>query len=115
MGGYNTVCEILSAAKPAIIIPRIKPSQEQLIRSQRMNDLGLFKSIHPEDFTPQALMTQLLQILENPEQPKSIDLEGLPKMTRHIRNLLADKITESLPKIVYPNSNKYPKILASLT
>ncbi|MEO1561737.1 MAG: glycosyltransferase, partial [Cyanobacteria bacterium J06632_19] len=53
MGGYNTVCEILSAAKPAIIVPRIHPSQEQLIRSERMEDLGLLKSIHPQENTPQ--------------------------------------------------------------
>ena len=93
MGGYNTICEILSAAKPAIIVPRIKPSQEQLVRSQRMHDLGLLSSIHPEHLTSQALMRQLFQVLKNPEQPKKIDLEGLPRITHHIKNLLADKIT----------------------
>ena len=113
MGGYNTVCEILSAAKPAIIVPRTKPSEEQLIRSQRMQNNGLLKSIHPENLTPSSLMKQLVQTCENPEKPKDIDLEGLTKVTRHIRNLLAEKITYSQPELVYSLSNKPQELLAS--
>jgi predicted glycosyltransferase len=33
MGGYNTFCEILSFDKKALIVPRTRPRQEQLIRS----------------------------------------------------------------------------------
>ncbi|MEM9923631.1 MAG: glycosyltransferase [Cyanobacteria bacterium P01_D01_bin.50] len=113
MGGYNTVCDIISGAKPAVIVPRIKPSQEQLIRSQRMQDLGLLNSIHPENLTPQALMTQLFQVLENPSSPKNIDLEGLPRIARHIRNLLADKITETQPEFFYPKVNQSQQVLVS--
>jgi predicted glycosyltransferase len=113
MGGYNTICEILSANKPAIIVPRIKPSQEQLIRSQRMHDLGLLKSIHPEYLTPQALMTQLFQVLENPEQPKNIDLEGLPRIACYIAHILADKIAATQPKLVYSASHQSQQLLAS--
>ncbi|NJM20148.1 MAG: glycosyltransferase [Richelia sp. RM2_1_2] len=98
MGGYNTICEILSAAKPAIIVPRINPSQEQLIRSERMNYLGLLRSVNPELLTSRTLMTQLLKVLDNPQKPKHIDLEGLPRIARQIRNLLADKITASHPE-----------------
>lgn len=96
MAGYNTICEIFTAAKPAVIVPRIKPSQEQLIRSERMNNLGLLKSINPENLSPQTLMTQLIQVLKNTQKPKNIDLEGLPKITCHIRNLLGDKITTKI-------------------
>ncbi|MEM6751689.1 MAG: glycosyltransferase [Cyanobacteria bacterium P01_C01_bin.38] len=113
MGGYNTVCEILSAAKPAIIVPRIKPSEEQLIRSQRMQDSGLLKSIHPESLTPQTLMTQLDQVLKNPEKPKDIDLEGLPRVARHIRNLLADRITYTQPELICSPLNQPQELLAS--
>jgi len=112
MGGYNTVCEILSAAKPAVIVPRIKPSQEQLVRSQRMDDLGLLRSIHPENLTPQVLMTELFKVLENPSYPKNIDLEGLPRITRHIRNLLADKITATQLKFFYSKPNQSQQLLA---
>ena len=34
MGGYNTYCEILSFDKPALIVPRVAPREEQLIRAR---------------------------------------------------------------------------------
>ncbi|MEL7245042.1 MAG: glycosyltransferase [Cyanobacteria bacterium J06573_2] len=114
MGGYNTICEILSAAKPAVIVPRIKPSEEQLIRSQRMDSLGLLKSIHPESLTPQTLMTQLFEVLENPVKPKDIDLEGLSRVARQIKNLLAEKAAKAQSKLIYSKSSNQPeKLLVS--
>jgi len=41
MGGYNTFCEILTHDKPALIVPRMNPRKEQLIRAQRAETLGL--------------------------------------------------------------------------
>lgn len=114
MGGYNTICEILSASKPAVIVPRIKPSEEQLIRSQRMDSLGLLKSIHPESLTPQALMAQLFEVLENPVQPKNIDLDGLSRVARQIRNLLAYKAAKVESQLIYSkSSNQADKLLVS--
>ncbi|MEM7554724.1 MAG: glycosyltransferase [Cyanobacteria bacterium P01_A01_bin.84] len=81
MAGYNTICEILSAAKPAVIVPRVKPSQEQLMRSQRMQNKALFTTIHPESMTPNKLIEKLLYVLENPYGNHSIDLDGLPRIT----------------------------------
>src|SRR5262249_12734425 len=34
MGGYNTICEVLSFEKRALIVPRVQPRREQLIRAQ---------------------------------------------------------------------------------
>ncbi|MEB3220130.1 MAG: glycosyltransferase [Nostocales cyanobacterium 94392] len=110
MGGYNTVCEILSAAKPAIIVPRINPSQEQLIRSERMNYLGLLKSINPELLTSTTLMKQLFQVLDNPQKPNHIDLDGLPRINRHIRNLLVEKITVNHPEFLCSQLQPIPSI-----
>ena len=49
MGGYNTYCEILSFDKPALIVPRVKPRQEQLIRARRAAELGLIEMLLPEE------------------------------------------------------------------
>ena len=35
MGGYNTVCELLAKGKRTLIVPRVAPRQEQLIRARR--------------------------------------------------------------------------------
>src|SRR5438105_9738629 len=54
MGGYNTVCEVLSFEKPALIVPRVT-EPEQGIRARRMQELGLLDVLHPDDLSPQAL------------------------------------------------------------
>lgn len=33
MGGYNTICEILSQGTPTLVVPRETPRKEQLIRA----------------------------------------------------------------------------------
>jgi predicted glycosyltransferase len=78
-----------------------------------MHDLGLLKSIHPEHLTPSVLIAQLFEVLDNLQKPKDFDLEGLPRITRHIRNLLADKITQSQPEVVYFEQNQSQQLLAS--
>lgn len=90
MGGYNTVCEILSVGKRAVVVPRCKPSQEQLIRATRMTRLGLFKAIHPERLTARSLMRALLSQLGQDALAPSLqlDLEALPRITQHIARLL---------------------------
>jgi len=92
MGGYNTICEILSLNKPAIVVPRVKPVLEQQIRSERMSRLGLFRTIHPDDLTPQSLLNALEKELkgQNREDDSShqLDLDGLPKIAESVSQLL---------------------------
>ncbi|MBD2678341.1 glycosyltransferase [Nostoc paludosum FACHB-159] len=92
MGGYNTICEILSVNKPAVIVPRIKPSQEQYIRAKYLAKLGVLTAIHPNDLTPDILLRSLLQQLHIPKiSIPEINLNGLPKISQYISNLLAKK------------------------
>ncbi len=89
MGGYNTICEILAADKPAVIIPRIKPAQEQLMRASRMQRLGLFKAIHPDQLTPARLMRSVLhQLHQDALKPAlKLDLDALPRINKHLLRL----------------------------
>src|SRR6185503_11444258 len=54
MAGYNTVCEILSLRKPALIVPRTAPRLEQWIRARRFAELGLVDMLGPEQFSPRG-------------------------------------------------------------
>ena len=94
MGGYNTVCEILSLKKKAIVVPRVEPVPEQWIRAERMSQLGLFKVIHPDALTPDKLICALLHELEaEPSRAVSyphLDLGAHSKITYWISSLLAD-------------------------
>ena len=55
MGGYNTVCEILSFGKHSLIVPREKPRREQVIRAERLQALGVVDLIHHAELSPAAL------------------------------------------------------------
>ena len=67
MGGYNTVCEILSQGKPSLIIPREQPRREQLIRAQILNKNSLADFIPWYQVKPNLLRDKLLAMVENPE------------------------------------------------
>jgi predicted glycosyltransferase len=59
MGGYNTVCELLTLGKRAVVVPRVKPGKEQAIRAQRMSAKGLLRMLHPDELTPATLWQAL--------------------------------------------------------
>jgi predicted glycosyltransferase len=66
MGGYNTLCEILSLRKPALVIPRDKPRQEQLLRAQVFRGRGLCDYIKWSDVSPELLRRKVNALLEDP-------------------------------------------------
>lgn len=55
MGGYNTICEVLSLGRPALIVPRVMPRAEQLLRAERLVAHGLVTMLHPDALGPVAL------------------------------------------------------------
>lgn len=96
MGGYNTTCEILSFQKPALLVPRIAPRQEQWIRSDRLQQQGLVDVLHPDHLSPVALSTWLHQPLATPLVPPAINLNGLANLQQEIRRLLATPPTANV-------------------
>jgi predicted glycosyltransferase len=67
MGGYNTICEILSQGKPSLIIPREQPRREQLIRAQILYKHNLADFIPWDQVEPNLLRHKLLTMIEKPE------------------------------------------------
>ncbi len=67
MGGYNTVCEILSQQTPSLVIPRETPRKEQLIRAMAMEKRGLLDYIPWAGVSPELLGEKILGILGHPE------------------------------------------------
>ena len=55
MGGYNTICEIASLRRRAIVIPRVRPTEEQLIRMERLAPLNCFLALHPDRLTVEQM------------------------------------------------------------
>jgi predicted glycosyltransferase len=90
MGGYNTVCEILTLRKRAVIVPRINPVSEQLIRAQRLAALGVLRYLHPDELTPQLLMHAVQEELlaGNRKPADAIDINALDRVRSEIVSLL---------------------------
>jgi predicted glycosyltransferase len=99
MAGYNTVCEVLSFAKRAILVPRVRPVPEQHIRAERMSRLGLFTTLHPDYLTPvrmaEAVQCQLAQVSSN--RPSGINLDGLTSVSTWVSQSLRKRRVLSLP------------------
>lgn len=89
MGGYNTVSEILSFEKRALIVPRVVPRQEQLIRAERMEKHGLLDIYHPDKLTPRTMTQWLGKTRPNRASIRSqVDLRGLDRIPSLLNEVL---------------------------
>jgi predicted glycosyltransferase len=92
MAGYNTVCELLSFGRNAILVPRAEPVKEQLIRARLLAGAGLFEIVEPNELTPEVLLGKVLGSLRDvAERPVRVDLQGLPRIRERVRELLEEK------------------------
>lgn len=98
MGGYNTTCEILSFEKRALIVPRVRPRREQLIRVQVLQQLGLVDMLHPDELSPHALSTWLHQKKSPPQIRQKVDLHGLERIPQFLTEMLEE--SASVPSVV---------------
>jgi predicted glycosyltransferase len=88
MGGYNTVCELLSFGKRALVVPRVEPRREQQIRADRLREMGLLDVLHPDHLAPGALARWLARPEEAPRPRGRIDLGGAQMVPRLLQDLL---------------------------
>jgi predicted glycosyltransferase len=66
MAGYNTVAEVLRARRPALLVPRTRPGQEQLVRARAIADMESYEMLHPDDLGPDAMRAAVDRLLELP-------------------------------------------------
>jgi len=89
MGGYNTVCEILTQGTVSLIIPREIPRKEQLIRAQVLHSRNMVDYIPWNSFSPQTLRNKVLDLLEHPEPYEEaisrFRLTGLEVMSQRLQ------------------------------
>ncbi|MFC5380497.1 glycosyltransferase family protein [Aquipuribacter nitratireducens] len=97
MAGYNSVCELLAARRPTLLVPRVRPRREQLVRARRLAARGLVDMLHPDVCHAGAVGDWLARVLPPaadadrpaPEQPADVDLDGLARLPGLARSLVA--------------------------
>jgi len=95
MGGYNTFCEILTLDKPALIVPRSQPRQEQLIRAERAVELGLVSMLNPAGERPAQQMAAALHALPNQPKPSLANIPGLLAGHENIAEMVREHLEPS--------------------
>ncbi len=88
MAGYNTVCELLSLGKRALLIPRDRVRAEQRIRAHQMALQGLAQVLLPNELTPARLLRAIQQELAAPPPQITLALDGLERVSQAIQELL---------------------------
>lgn len=88
MGGYNTVCEILSTRIPALIVPRTESRSEQRIRAESLAAAGYLEHQDVGTLTPAALAGWLVAHLGTKVDRRRAQLDGLERVPRLAANLL---------------------------
>ncbi len=71
MGGYNTTCEILSQAKPSLVVPREVPRLEQRIRAEVLSRQGLIEFLPWDELSPDTIRAKLNRLLTDPAPYKA--------------------------------------------
>jgi predicted glycosyltransferase len=88
MAGYNTVAEVMRAGKPAILVPRVRPSEEQLIRADVLATAGLQQMIHPADLSASRLRNAIDRLLRREApRPRPDHYAGTERATRILARL----------------------------
>lgn len=88
MGGYNSVCEALSFEKRTLVVPRITPRTEQLIRAEALRALDLVDVLPPEHLTPSALERWLTREVTPPKVHGRVNFDGLPALQVMLQDLV---------------------------
>ncbi len=77
MAGYNTVSEVLRAGKPTLLVPRVRPSSEQLIRATALAERGDARMLHPDTLSTATMSGALADLLHRPApQVDRTDYDG---------------------------------------
>ncbi|AMD88217.1 glycosyltransferase family protein [Actinomyces radicidentis] len=88
MGGYNTVCEILSTSTPSLVIPRETPRLEQLIRARALERRGAVEVLRSSEADPTALGQWAASAVHRSVNRNHIDLAGLAAVPQLAHELL---------------------------
>lgn len=79
MCGYNTVSEVLSLGKRSIVIPRSRLWREQVVRAERLQELGYATYLRPDDLTSDVLRNAVLAALAAPPPRIELEFDGLAR------------------------------------
>lgn len=89
MGGYNTMCELAALRKRPLVVPRVLPRREQLLRARAFGRLGLCDWLEPEATDGPALLTAVQRRLNSPRiEAPAFATQGLDNLRERMEGVL---------------------------
>lgn len=88
MGGANTVTELLTTDVPALIVPRVKPRQEQLVRAMALQRHAALDVLVPELLCPERLGDWVRARLGTRIDRSHLRMDGLDQVRTRTRALV---------------------------
>jgi predicted glycosyltransferase len=95
-GGYNTLCELLSFGKKAIVFTSAS-AKENFLRARIFHQLGLTEHLNPDELTPELLGERIKLALSNGAEKTStaIPLDGLDHIIERMKVLTGWQVSNS--------------------
>ena len=95
MAGYNTVSELLMAGKPGLIVPGLRPTQEQMMRADRLAESGVVHVLDPKTLDPESMRRALDRLLTSPPPRVEPDhYQGAERATAIVSELASTDAAE---------------------
>ncbi len=95
MGGYNTICEIISSNTLSLVIPRESPRKEQYIRAKVFSRENLVDYIKWNQVNESNLKERILHMLDNRESfhkaMSNFEMSGIAKICKRISEFSSDR------------------------
>jgi predicted glycosyltransferase len=94
MAGYNSLCEVVSSRRRALVVPRLGPRAEQRMRAQVFQQKGLIDVLDPQEVSPKNLAQRIIEDLERTDFPladAAIDTSGARNAARRLSELALER------------------------
>ncbi len=93
MGGYNTVMEMISMGQRPLVLPRVAPRREQMIRAEAFSRRGLLDILDPVHPTAAAISAWFGRDVRPTAAVREVmDMNGLDRLPRLVSDLLAPSL-----------------------
>src|SRR5262245_44187625 len=93
MAGYNTCMNVLTTGCRALVLPFANPgNEEQTIRANKLEQLGLMQVIRPAELSPEVLADKSRVSLEMDPPRHQLDTRGVERSVEAITELVADPV-----------------------
>ncbi|HHV21511.1 MAG TPA: glycosyl transferase family 28 [Propionibacterium sp.] len=89
MGGANTVAEIIDTDVPALVVPRVTPRAEQLVRAEALAAHGHLSVLRPDEVTTALLDQWVHAAVGTRTERAGINRAGVAATTERARALLS--------------------------